>query len=60
MQKILFMIELDTAHVLTLARDREEAKRNAHRYLRNVMDDYIVTPLTEIGDSLQIDMSLLS
>jgi hypothetical protein len=44
--------------VSTVRQDREEAKRNAARYIGGNPDRYTVTPLTSPGDRVSIDVTL--
>jgi hypothetical protein len=55
--KILFMVEMGNRHVLVWAIEREEAKRQARSWLRDNPDNYIVTPLTEPGDSIHLALT---
>lgn len=54
----LFMVEYGNAHIITYAHDREQARRNALDWLGANPDDYIVTPLTEKGDRIKLDIIL--
>lgn len=56
--KILFIVNFGNIRVVTWASGREEAKRNAHVWLGADPDKYIVTPLSEIGDRVRIDITL--
>lgn len=49
---------LRLAHVVTLAKDREEAKRNARSKLLTDPDQYIVTPMTGLGDPVYFDLQV--
>jgi len=55
--KILFLVEWGTAHVVTYAYGREDAKRNARHWLGYDPDRYTVTPLTATGDSIHLDIT---
>lgn len=58
---ILFMVEQrqpGNVHVLTYALDRERAKRNAQRWIEGDPDKYVVTPLTDPGDRIKLDIIL--
>jgi hypothetical protein len=55
---ILFLVEMGNIHFLCYANDREDAKRQAHRWMGADPDKYIVSPLTEPGDRVRIEMSL--
>lgn len=53
------------SHVVTLANNREQAKRHARPYLGGNPDEYIVSPLVKLGghvdfviSSFQTDISL--
>jgi len=41
-----------------MAFDREEAKRNAHRWIGSDKDNYIVWPLTNDGDRIHLDITI--
>lgn len=45
-------------HVLTFALSREDAKRNAARWIEGDPEKYIITPLTEKGDRVKLDIIL--
>jgi hypothetical protein len=55
---ILFMCEIGSAHVITWALNREDAKRKANVWLGGNTDQYIVTPLTSPGDRIHISINL--
>lgn len=55
---ILFRVTQKNTHVITWANDREDAKREAHPLLGGDPDRYIVDPLTEMGDSIYLAISL--
>jgi hypothetical protein len=66
---ILFMVEYGNAHVITFASGREQAKQNAknwlgdyrrplHDFYGNNPDNYTVTPLTEPGDRIHLDITV--
>lgn len=55
---ILFLVEMGNVHYLCYANDREDAKRQAHRWIGANVDDYTITPLTEPGDRVRIELNL--
>jgi hypothetical protein len=61
---ILFLVEHDNIHVLTYASDREAAKRKAFNWLGWWLvgdpdqDHCMVTPLTEPGDRIHLDITV--
>lgn len=65
---ILFMVEYGNMHVLVTSfvrgpNAREDAKRKAHKHIGGgastvTPDDYIVTPLTEPGDRIVLDVTV--
>lgn len=55
---ILFMVERGNVHVLTYATDRENAKRNAQKWMGMNPDHYTVSPLTEPGDRIKLDITV--
>ena len=57
---ILFMVEHVNSHVLIYASDRETAKRKAFNcHLGHIDPDaYTVTPLTEPGDHIHLDITV--
>lgn len=54
----LFLVELGDVHVVTWAFGREGAKRNAHNWIGNDKEKYTVTPLTDQGDIIHLDITL--
>lgn len=64
----LFMVEYGNMHALVTSfvrgpNAREDAKRKAHKHFGGggssvTPDDYTVTPLTEPGDRIVIDITL--
>jgi len=44
--------------VICMGRDREEAKREAHPILKGNADQYIVEPLTRLGDTVVIKLEV--
>lgn len=57
---ILFLVEYGNVHVIVYSPGREQAKRDAQRWLWADPDHYIVTPLTKPGDQIHFDFSLSS
>jgi len=55
---ILFMVEMGNIHFFCFAHDREDAKRQAHRWIGHDKEQYIVSPLTEPGDRIHMALSL--
>lgn len=55
---ILFLCTHEKAHVLTWAKDREDAKKKAQQWLWHDADRYIVTPLTAPGDRINLNITL--
>ena len=60
---IMFLVHPKNTNirVITYARDREGAKRGAARWLGNGwggLDNWEVTPLTEDGDRVHLDVTL--
>jgi hypothetical protein len=47
---ILFIVKHKNTHVVTWAHEREGAKSNAKKWLKNNPDEYIITPLTKASD----------
>lgn len=45
-------------HVVCSAMNREYAKSKSHQILLGNPDDYVVTPLTEEGDRVHLDISI--
>lgn len=62
MKGILFMVTSNlpqhNARVITIAKDREQAKRNAAKHLIHNPDWYEVTPLSGPRDGVIFDLSL--
>lgn len=58
MYGILFMVKYGNVHVLITALDREEAKRRSFPWIGADPDYYIVTPLTEPGDRIKLDITV--
>lgn len=55
----LWLVTLGSKHVILSALDREYAKTRAQQILRSGNpDNYIVTPLTEHGDAVYLDVKL--
>lgn len=46
-------------HVITFAQNRDEAVRIARRTLVGDHSNYIVTPLSAVGDAVFVDMRLV-
>lgn len=57
---ILFLCTYGNAHVLTWAHDREDAKRKARQWLSYDSDNYTVTPLTNEGDRINLNITLFA
>lgn len=55
---ILWMVEFGNIHVITNGYTREDAKRSAHKWIGADPEQYVVTPLTEKGDRIKIDITL--
>lgn len=57
---MLWMVEMGNVHVITstVRADREEAKRNAHKWIGANPDTYVVTPLTAPGDRVKLDITM--
>ena len=55
---ILWLVEIGNIHVVCTARNREYAKSKAHAFIGGNPDDYTVTPLTEAGDRLHLDITV--
>lgn len=55
-----WVVELGNAHVIlnTQRQDREEAKYQAQKWLGGDPDDYTVTPITEPGDRVRLDVTV--
>lgn len=55
-----WIVEIGNTHVIlnTSRPDREEAKRKAHKWLGANPDHYTVTPLTESGDRVHLDITV--
>jgi hypothetical protein len=55
-----WVVEQGNAHVIlnTQRQDREEAKRTAAKWLGGNPDQYKVTPITEPGDRVRIDVTI--
>lgn len=54
----LFMVELANVHVITWAHNREDAKRRCKSWIGSNPDYYIVSPLTEKGDRVHLNITL--
>lgn len=54
----LFLVSFGNIKVITWALGRESAKRNAHDWIGGNMDQYIVSPLTNPGDRIHLDITL--
>lgn len=55
---ILFQVTNNNAHVITWSFDREDAKRRAAPWLSGDRDKYVVTPLTNPGDRVKLDITI--
>lgn len=57
---IFWVVEYGNAHVIlnTQRPDREEAKRRAFKWLEGDPDKYVVTPITEAGDRVRLDVTV--
>jgi hypothetical protein len=66
---IIFMVSYGNVRVITTGNNREDAKRNAANWIsyqdaysggafRPSTDEYTVTPLTNPGDRIKLDISL--
>jgi hypothetical protein len=58
MDKVLFMVEMGNIHFFTYSYNREDAKRSAYDWMGGDPERYIVTPLTEKGDRIKLDIVL--
>jgi hypothetical protein len=58
MHGILFLVEYGNVHVICNASNREDAKRTAWKWIGYDRDRYMVTPLTDEGDRIKIDIAL--
>jgi hypothetical protein len=58
MDKIIFMVQMGNVRVFVWATDREDAKRQAHSWIGSDPDNYIVTPLTNLGDRIHLSLTL--
>ena len=58
MDWILFMVEYGNVHVILNALNREDAKRRARNWIGYDSEKYTVTPLTEKGDRIKLDVTL--
>jgi hypothetical protein len=58
--RILFLVEMGNIHVLTYSWNREQAKRDAHKWMGGDADNYIVSPLTEPGDRIRLQTDEVS
>lgn len=57
--RILFLVEFGNAHYLCVARNREDAKRQAHSWMGGGdSDNYTVTPLTQDGDRIHVAITV--
>lgn len=53
---ILFLVRRDKRVVIMSASDREAAKRMSFVYLKGNPDQYVVSPITEEGDLVCIEV----
>ena len=59
--QILWMVQLrehSNIRFFTAEWDRESAKRAAHRWIGGNKDEYVVSPLTEKGDRVRVELTL--
>lgn len=56
--KVFFMVQFGNIRLFTYAFDREDAKRNASHWIPADADKYVVTPLTNPGDRIHLDITL--
>lgn len=54
----LFLVSSGSIRYVTWAVGREEAKRNARSWIGDDSDRYIVTPLSERGDRVHVNLTL--
>lgn len=54
----LFVISLGNIRFLCWAMGREDAKRQAHKWIGSDPDMYVVTPISEQGDRVHIALTL--
>lgn len=54
----LWLVTLGSKRVILSALDREYAKSKAHQYLGGNPDNFTVTPLTEHGDTVYLDVKI--
>lgn len=55
-----WVVEIGNTHIIlnTQRQDREEAKRKARQWLGGNPDNYTVTPITEPGDRVRLDVTV--
>ena len=60
-ERLIFLVtHRDTSNVAIVSgRNREDAKRRAHRHIGYPADDYTVTPLTEEGQGVFVDLEFM-
>jgi hypothetical protein len=56
--KILFLVTMGNIRVITWARNREDAKNQAHAWIGWEKDNYTVSPLTNEGDRIHLNITL--
>lgn len=56
--KILYLVSYGNIRYVTWAFDRENAKRQAQSWIGGNPDEYIVSPLSELGDRVHIALTL--
>lgn len=54
----LWLVVLGSHRVICTGLDREDAKREAHNYMGGNPDTYIVEPLSNIGDTVRLQITV--